>query len=112
MPVLGAVANTRPRHGSPAPGGSILITSAPKSDRIVAAAGPAIQLAQSMTFRPWNIPSVMGAPSCFDRWLPLHDIVEGGSNRRGNATGVCRASCVGDRLGKRHRACDRAQAGR
>ena len=25
----------------------------------VAAAGPAIQLAQSMTFRPWNIPSVI-----------------------------------------------------
>src|SRR5579871_4984144 len=40
------------RHGSPAPGGSILITSAPKSDMIVAAAGPATQLAQSMTFRP------------------------------------------------------------
>jgi hypothetical protein len=44
----------RARHGSPAPGGSILITSAPKSDMIVAAAGPAIQLAQSMTFRPEN----------------------------------------------------------
>ena len=42
----------RARQGSPAPGGSSLITSAPKSDRIVAAAGPAIQLAQSMTFRP------------------------------------------------------------
>src|SRR6185437_5179910 len=34
------------------PGGSILITSAPKSDRMVAAAGPAIQLAQSITLRP------------------------------------------------------------
>src|SRR5262244_2476192 len=40
------------RQGSPAPGGSILITSAPKSAKIVAAAGPAIQLAQSMTCRP------------------------------------------------------------
>src|SRR6185312_12006263 len=59
MPLSGAAANTRPRHGSPAPGGSILITSAPKSDRIVAAAGPAIQLAQSITFRPENRLSVM-----------------------------------------------------
>ena len=40
------------RQGSPAPGGSILMTSAPKSERMVAAAGPAIQLAQSRTFRP------------------------------------------------------------
>src|ERR1700761_3845487 len=47
------------RHGSPAPGGSILITSAPKSDRMVAAAGPAIQLAQSMTFSPVNRLSLM-----------------------------------------------------
>src|SRR5262249_52746965 len=47
------------RHGSPAPGGSILITSAPKSERMVAAAGPAIQLAQSMTFRPAKIPSAI-----------------------------------------------------
>src|ERR1700735_3777594 len=46
------------RHGSPAPGGSILITSAPKSDMIVAAAGPAIQLAQSITFKPVNRLSV------------------------------------------------------
>src|SRR6185437_13129852 len=48
------------RHGSPAPGGSILITSAPKSERMVAAQGPAIQLAQSMTFRPVKRESVMG----------------------------------------------------
>src|SRR5215469_11008548 len=34
------------------PGGSILITSAPKSDITVAAAGPAMKLAQSITFRP------------------------------------------------------------
>src|SRR5947208_12272461 len=42
----------RRRYGSPAPGGSILITSAPKSDMTVAAAGPAIKLAQSITFKP------------------------------------------------------------
>src|SRR4029453_8524616 len=47
------------RQGSPTPGGSILITSAPKSDKIVAAAGPAIQLAQSMTCRPAKRLSVM-----------------------------------------------------
>src|SRR5262249_58361917 len=35
------------------------MTSAPKSDNIVAAAGPAIQLAQSMTFRPAKRLSVM-----------------------------------------------------
>src|SRR5215471_15031524 len=34
------------------PGGSTLTTSAPKSDITVAAAGPAIKLAQSITFRP------------------------------------------------------------
>src|ERR1700690_2026752 len=48
----------QPRQGSPTMGGSILITSAPKSDMIVAAAGPAIQLAQSITFRPVNRLSV------------------------------------------------------
>src|SRR6202040_3211628 len=47
---IGGVA--RRRYGSPAPGGSILITSAPKSDITVAAAGPAIKLAQSITFKP------------------------------------------------------------
>ena len=36
-----------------------MMTSAPKSDSIVAAAGPAIQLAQSITFRPANRFSVM-----------------------------------------------------
>src|SRR6185437_10291453 len=42
----------RLRYGSPIPGGSILTTSAPKSDITVAAAGPAIKLAQSITFKP------------------------------------------------------------
>src|SRR5580693_8909086 len=57
------------RHGSPTPGGSILITSAPKSDMIVAAAGPAIQLAQSITFRPVNRLSVTTVPS--PRWCGM-----------------------------------------
>src|SRR5215831_6843847 len=38
------------------PGGSILVTSAPKSDSTVAAAGAAIKLAQSRTFRPSKMP--------------------------------------------------------
>src|SRR5215469_1221504 len=42
------------------PGGSILMTSAPKSDITVAAAGPAIKLAQSSTFRPSNTRSPIG----------------------------------------------------
>src|SRR5262249_6414407 len=40
------------------PGGSILMTSAPKSDMTVAAAGPAIKLAQSMTLSPSKMRSV------------------------------------------------------
>src|SRR3954465_14377853 len=36
------------------PGGSILITSAPKSERTVGAAGPAMKLAKSRTFSPEN----------------------------------------------------------
>src|SRR5471032_110519 len=36
------------------PGGSTLITSAPKSDRMVVAAGPAIKLARSTTLSPVN----------------------------------------------------------
>jgi hypothetical protein len=39
------------RHMSPE-GGSTLITSAPKSDRITAALGPATKLAKSTTFNP------------------------------------------------------------
>src|SRR3954447_480324 len=51
------------RHVSPA-GGSTLITSAPKSDRITAAPGPAMKLARSTTFRPEKMLSlVMGSPS-------------------------------------------------
>src|SRR5215471_9565211 len=53
----------RRRYGSPAPGGSILITSAPKSDITVAAAGPAIKLAQSITFSPSKTRSAIADPS-------------------------------------------------
>src|SRR6266581_5920577 len=41
-------------HSSPS-GGSTFITSAPKSDRIVAALGPAMKLARSTTFSPENM---------------------------------------------------------
>src|SRR5437667_1520614 len=46
------------RHMSPL-GGSTLITSAPKSDRITAALGPAMKLAKSTTFSPEKILSFM-----------------------------------------------------
>src|ERR1700752_131806 len=42
------------RHLSPV-GGSTLITSAPKSDRITAALGPAMKLAKTTTFSPEKI---------------------------------------------------------
>src|SRR5271169_4744752 len=42
------------RHSSPC-GGSTLMTSAPKSDRITAALGPAMKLARSTTFSPEKI---------------------------------------------------------
>src|SRR5258708_9835662 len=45
------------RHSSPL-GGSTLITSAPKSDRITAALGPAMKLARSTTFSPEKILSL------------------------------------------------------
>src|SRR5712671_5824246 len=45
------------RQRSPA-GGSTLITSAPKSDRITAALGPAMKLARSTTFTPEKMLSV------------------------------------------------------
>src|SRR6516165_8576989 len=57
---IGGVA--RRRYGSPIPGGSILITSAPKSDITVAAAGPAIKLAQSITFSPSNTRPAIADP--------------------------------------------------
>src|ERR1700675_4829431 len=40
-------------------GGSTLMTSAPKSDRITAALGPAMKLARSTTFSPAKILSVV-----------------------------------------------------
>src|SRR5258708_14892765 len=46
------------RQRSPA-GGSTLITSAPKSDRITAALGPAMKLARSTTLSPEKIWSVL-----------------------------------------------------
>src|SRR5258708_35895305 len=45
------------RHSSPL-GGSTLMTSAPKSDRITAALGPAMKLARSTTFSPEKLLSL------------------------------------------------------
>src|SRR5882724_121874 len=50
------------RHNSP-PGGSTLMTSAPKSDKITAALGPAMKLASSTTFKPEKILSLICFPS-------------------------------------------------
>src|SRR5712691_11933316 len=55
---LSGTGTARRRYGSPAPGGSIFTTSAPKSDITVAAAGPAMKLAQSITFNPSKMRSV------------------------------------------------------
>src|SRR5271170_93833 len=46
------------RHISPL-GGSTLITSAPKSDKMTAALGPAMKLAKSTTFNPEKIFSLV-----------------------------------------------------
>src|SRR6516165_8471924 len=51
------------RKASPAPGGSILITSAPKSANNVAAAGAAMKLPQSTTFKPSKI-LLIGSSIC------------------------------------------------
>src|SRR6218665_353736 len=48
------------RSGSPAPGGSILITSAPKSPRVSPTKGPAISWPISITRRPCKAPGVRG----------------------------------------------------
>src|SRR5216684_4756078 len=50
------------RYSTACPSGLILITSAPKSARIVAAAGAAMKLAQSSTVSPSNIRCIRNAP--------------------------------------------------
>ena len=49
------------------PGGSIFTTSAPKSYITVAAAGPAIKLAQSMTFNPSKMRSLTCMSPCYSQ---------------------------------------------
>src|SRR5688572_13215832 len=46
------------RSGSPSPGGSILITSAPKSARVLPQNGPAIRLPSSITRTPVRGPAI------------------------------------------------------
>src|SRR5438477_620731 len=50
-------------HNSPF-GGSTLITSAPKSDKITAAPGPAMKLARSTTFSPEKMLSASAISLC------------------------------------------------
>src|SRR2546429_1286756 len=82
----------RRRYGSPAPGGSILTTVAPKSDITVAAAGPAIKLAQSITFKPSKTRSPMPSlqPECV---AVAHDVA-------GGSTGEMRANDQDRRIRK------------
>src|ERR1700741_83609 len=51
-------------------GGSTLITSAPKSERITAAPGPAMKLARSTTFKPEKMLSVVMSGSLIGRSRP------------------------------------------
>src|SRR4029077_14975541 len=51
-------------------GGSTLITSAPKSDRITAAPGPAMKLARSTTFKPEKMLSIVMCGSLNGRSRP------------------------------------------
>src|SRR5437868_3281230 len=50
------------RSGSPVPGGSTLITSAPKSPSVLAAKGPAINCPSSRTFSPSSGPATASGP--------------------------------------------------
>src|SRR6187402_820320 len=55
------------RSGSPVPGASILITSAPKSPSVLPANGPAINWPISTTFRPSSAPGVRVIRACLRR---------------------------------------------
>src|SRR5689334_85620 len=93
------------RHGSPEPGGSIFITSAPKSDKLVAAAGPAIQLAQSMTCRPAKRLLVMVVFPHETAYAPgIHHAPREDTRRRGDCSGRRRKPAAYGRLPGRHRA--------
>src|SRR3954462_1763867 len=61
------------RRGSPAPGGSTLMTSAPNSPSAVPTMGPAASVADSMTRRPCNGPRPLEARSGTDDGLGTGD---------------------------------------
>src|ERR1700729_4359333 len=64
------------RHISPL-GGSTLTTSAPKSDKMTAALGPAIKLAKSTTFKPEKILSVVFSVAiCISFFVPSTRVFE------------------------------------
>src|SRR6202140_4454028 len=69
------------------PGGSILMPSARKSDIPVAAAGPAMKLAQSMTLSPSKIRSV----TSHSPWIIHHRDTE-------HAEGLCALCLCGESL--------------
>src|SRR5215831_18727741 len=93
---IGGVA--RRRYGSPAPGGSILTTSAPKSDMTVAAAGPAMKLAQSITFSPSKTRSLIRNLPAFSDSEPVRVAV--GHNVASGAAGEMRADDEGRGIGE------------
>src|SRR5256886_10172283 len=65
-------------HNSPF-GGSTLITSAPKSDKMTAALGPAMKLAKSTTFNPEKIFSVVFSVVISVSFLGLASLELGGA---------------------------------
>src|SRR6478672_6045852 len=63
------------------PGGSTLITSAPKSDSMVAAAGAAMKLAISTTFKPANTESFV-CVVCVVIVMASHECAQAGDGLR------------------------------
>src|SRR6201999_1225207 len=76
LPAAGGLGGTElsSRCGSPIPGASTLMTSAPKSDSIVAAAGAAIKLAISTTLSPANT----GCVACVVMVISLNECAQAG----------------------------------
>src|SRR5471032_2649683 len=89
------------------PGGSTLITSAPKSDRMVVAAGPAIKLARSTTLSPVNRLSLGGTVMVFlvgfgdqtAAWLPGVVAASASAPSASNPDGVCSPARVSGSCG-------------
>src|SRR4051794_1060209 len=63
------------RSGSPAPGCSTLMTSAPNSPNAVPAIGPAASVAASTTRRPWSGPRADASGTGAHRWSGKTEVV-------------------------------------